>query len=206
VKKALRNFRYGLLEETPEDQFMRFWLSLEILAVNHPKDEPRPATRCRHCAENAVRAHCGKPPPTMPSSKDAIIVLTKRIVGAQAESVYRKLFDVRNGLAHGKNLETVLAKSEVSWPQLLFVLARLVSDAILLAASVASVPSAVQAYAGIFAKANLVGRGNGTLVSNFSSIHHRTNDLKAARLLSVVHHISSAPGLGDINLYLFCRF
>ena len=34
ARAALRAFRRGLLEESPEDQFMSFWLALEVIAEN----------------------------------------------------------------------------------------------------------------------------------------------------------------------------
>ena len=33
TRAALRYFRYGLIDEQPEDQFMRFWLALEIIRL-----------------------------------------------------------------------------------------------------------------------------------------------------------------------------
>jgi hypothetical protein len=162
VRKAVRNFRYGLLEEIPEDQFMRFWLALEILAVNQTGDVVRPSIKCRHCQKDAICAACGMAPPLVPSSKDQIIALANRIVGAKAKSVYSKLFDVRNGLAHGQDPETVLANSKVEWDRLLYVLGRLVHDAILLATSITTLPSPVQAYAGSFARKTVIGIGHGT--------------------------------------------
>jgi hypothetical protein len=189
VRKAVHNFRYGLLEEVPEDQFMRFWLALEILAVNQDGELARPAIRCRHCGEDAICASCGKAPPLMPSSKDQIIALTNKIVGAKAKSVYTKLFDVRNGLAHGQDPETVLANSKVEWDKLLSVLGRLVQDAILLATSITALPPPVRAYAGGFAAKTVVGAAHGSFDYTSGAEHPSESEIPNPTVEFAYHEV-----------------
>lgn len=186
VQKALRNFRYGLLEEVPEDQFMRFWLALEILAINMHKGLSQEVF-CRACNVPAKCASCGHVPPAVRSSKVAIVALIEKIVGRNARTVYEKLFAARNGIAHGKSAESVLSDAKVSWEKLLSVLGKLTSDAILLAIDpVQKLPRPFPTYAGRFLSLTLVGGALGTFEFTGTDRHPREDELPSPSLEIIV--------------------
>lgn len=106
ARMALRHFRYGLLDEVPEDQFMRLWLSLEIVAENL-KDQAVIPIACPACGV-ALKCHqCGCEPTRVPMAKQAIDQLIVRIVTGHSVEVSRRQFRARNGLMHGRTRESI---------------------------------------------------------------------------------------------------
>ncbi len=71
VRTALKYFRYGLLDRLPEDQFMRLWLALEIIAEN-VKAKDRIAVTCSKCGAAVKCNECGAEPTRIPMAKQAI--------------------------------------------------------------------------------------------------------------------------------------
>lgn len=108
IWKALKYFRYGLLERSSEDQFVRFWHALEIMGENLKSKQQVPIT-CSQCHSPLV-CTCGKPAMRTPMAKQAIDELIGQIVGSKAEEVSKRLFDARNTLMHGGSPESVEKK------------------------------------------------------------------------------------------------
>lgn len=109
TRTALRYFRYGLLDSEPEDQFMRLWLSLEIVAENL-KDKVRVPITCHECNGAMTCGACGAKQTRIPMAKQAIENLITKITGEAAPAVAKRQFTARNGLMHGRSRESVEAE------------------------------------------------------------------------------------------------
>jgi hypothetical protein len=193
VRKALRNFRYALLEDSPDDQFVRMWLALEILAVNLADHEPPPIV-CRSCGVEAKCITCGASPPPMQSSKLSIENLTKKIVGRQAEAVYKRLFSVRNGLMHGKSSDSVEAAAGVTWGKIIEVLGHLTWDAIILAAKLpGKLPGPFAEFAGDFRKTTLLAGVLGTFDHSDGGLHPAETRIPDPILEILTERTAKAP-------------
>jgi hypothetical protein len=133
VRTALKYFRYGCLDRTPEDQFMRFWLALEIVAENTKSKERAPVT-CAKCSKNAKCAYCGFEPTRVPMSAGAIRLLIDKITHPRTDVSGRQL-TTRNGLMHGRSGAAIEAEVGVSMPEIVDELAgvtwRAISDPII---------------------------------------------------------------------------
>lgn len=127
---ALRYFRYGLDEYSSEDQFLRFWLALEIVAENI-KEKEKIAIQCSECEENMVCAACGFEPTKVPMAKQAIGEIIAGIAGEHADEVFKRQYAARNALMHGGGKDSVERKckrpmayvvselAEISWQAIL---------------------------------------------------------------------------------------
>jgi len=113
TRTALRYFRYGLLDNRPEDQFMWLWLSLEIVAENL-KDKVRVPITCHECNGAMTCGACGAKQARIPMAKQAIENLIAKITGEAAPAVAKRQFTARNGLMHGRNCESVEAECGTS--------------------------------------------------------------------------------------------
>jgi hypothetical protein len=71
LRKALRYFRYGLIDPDSEDQFTRFWLALEIMAENTKSKQKVPIT-CPACNTALKCDVCGVEPTRVPMAKQAL--------------------------------------------------------------------------------------------------------------------------------------
>ncbi len=129
IRTALKYFRYGVLDTQPEDQFMRFWLALEIIAENIKENEPIPFV-CPECKTAMTCGTCGIEPKRTPMAKQAIELLSEKIIGENWRDVTTPLFIVRNGLIHGSSVESIEKKSKQSLSFSVNDLARLVWNAI----------------------------------------------------------------------------
>jgi hypothetical protein len=109
VGTALKYFRYGLLDDQPEDQFMQLWLALEIMAENGKDPEPVPIL-CASCNANMTCSACGNSPTRVPMAKQAIELLIEKIAGDAAAIVSKRQFKARNGLMHGRSRERIEAE------------------------------------------------------------------------------------------------
>jgi hypothetical protein len=106
TRAALRFFRYGMVTRLPEDQFMQFWLALEIIAESIKNPTRLPIT-CPSC-KAAWKCHsCDAEPTRVPMAKQAIENLIHRIVGATAPEVAKRQFAARNGLMHGRQVASI---------------------------------------------------------------------------------------------------
>lgn len=106
TRTALKYFRYGLLDKQPEDQFMRLWLALEIIAEN-VKEKDRVPITCPACKAAMKCGSCGAEPTRVPFAKQAIESLIAQITGAAALAVAKRQFIARNGLMHGRRCESI---------------------------------------------------------------------------------------------------
>lgn len=106
ARTALKYFRYGLLDSQPEDQFMRLWLSLEIIAENLKEKDRVPIT-CLACNAAMTCGACGDKPSRVPMARQAIEHLIAKITGQAASAVSKRQFTARNGLMHGRSCESV---------------------------------------------------------------------------------------------------
>jgi hypothetical protein len=106
VRVALKYFRYGVLEASPEDQFLRFWLALEVIAENQ-KPSGLVTIHCGHCKLPMNCASCGEQSQRLAMAKDAITEIIGRITGDFKKSVSRRLFVARNGIMHGRSVESI---------------------------------------------------------------------------------------------------
>lgn len=113
TRTALKYFRYGLLDPQPEDQFMRLWLALEIIAENL-KDKEKVPIVCPVCGEALTCAACGVEPMRVPMAKQAIEGLISRIAGEHAKEVSKRQFKARNGLMHGRSVESIEKECKAS--------------------------------------------------------------------------------------------
>jgi hypothetical protein len=131
ARTALKYFRYGLLDEAPEDQFMRFWLALEIIAENVKERERIPIT-CSGCGSAMTCATCGKEQTRFPMPKQAIEQLIEKVVGAKsAPVVSKRQFTARNGLMHGRSAQSIEAESNTSLAEIVDELGTIVWHAIM---------------------------------------------------------------------------
>jgi hypothetical protein len=128
IRLALKYFRYGCLDQTPEDQFMRFWLALEIVAENTKPKERAPIV-CASCAKNAKCAHCGFEPSRVPMATEAIRLLIDKITAPRKDVSERQL-TVRHGLMHGRTPAAMEAKVGVGLPAIVNEVAELTWNAI----------------------------------------------------------------------------
>ena len=131
LKIALRYFRYGLLDQQTEDQFMRFWLALEIIAEN-VKERDRVPIMCPACNTALKCGQCGVEPTRVPMAKQAIENLIVKVTGAAAPTISKRLFKARNGLMHGQNEQQVEAECNAPLPQIVNELGAIAWKAILL--------------------------------------------------------------------------
>ena len=129
IRTALKYFRYGVLDTQPEDQFMRFWLALEIIAEN-TKENVQIAIICPECKSALTCSACGAEPKRTPMAKQAIELISEKIIGEKWRDVTKPLFTTRNGVMHGSSVETIEKKSKQSISVSVNDLARLVWNAI----------------------------------------------------------------------------
>lgn len=130
TRTALKYFRYGLLDNRPEDQFMRLWLALEIIAENVKEKELVPIA-CPVCNAPMTCAACGTEPARAPMAKQAIEDLIAKIAGTAAQDTSRRQFKTRNGLMHGRRPESIEAECKVPLPAIVNELGTLTWHAIM---------------------------------------------------------------------------
>jgi len=113
LQTALKYFRYGLLDTSPEDQFMRLWLSLEIIAENVKGTEPIPIL-CPQCSTAIKCGVCDAEPTRVPMAKQAIEELIGKVAGELAHVTSKRQFIARNGLMHGRSTKSIEDECKVS--------------------------------------------------------------------------------------------
>lgn len=128
VRTALKYFRYGCLDRSPEDQFMRFWIALEIVAENTKLKERVPIT-CAKCSKHAKCAHCGFEASRVPMATSAIRSLIEKITAPRIDVSNRQL-TTRNGLMHGRDVAAIEAEVGISLSAIVDELARVTWNAI----------------------------------------------------------------------------
>lgn len=113
VIRAMRCFRYGVLDKQPEDQFQNFWLAIEVIAEGRKPTERVPID-CPKCRKALYCASCEVHPDRRPMARQAIRQLINDIVPKkQAHEVDRVFGIVRNKLLHGSSLDTIEAEVKI---------------------------------------------------------------------------------------------
>lgn len=130
TKLALKYFRYGLLDLFPEDQHMRLWLALEIVAENL-KDKDSVPIVCPSCQSALKCPECGTEPTRIPMAKQAIESIINKIIGKDGKDVAKRQFTVRNGLMHGRSVKSIESKLKIDMANLVNELAFIVWHAIM---------------------------------------------------------------------------
>lgn len=162
ARTALKYFRYGLLDTQPEDQFMRLWLALEIIAENVKVTEPVPVG-CPACGEPLRCSKCPTEPTRVPMAKQAIEQLIAGMAGDEAMGISRRQFIARNGLMHGRSVESIEAECKLSMPGLVDELGWIAWHAIMSTIPIGSGPPLHFGYRdGQFANLSLIASMEGT--------------------------------------------
>jgi hypothetical protein len=101
IRKAMKYFRYGMMNEVHEDQFFNFWLALEIIAEDIVPKVPVAVT-CKACSGALICATCGHKAMRTPSARSAIEPLIRQFADPKySEERVWQLADARNKLLHG---------------------------------------------------------------------------------------------------------
>ncbi|NEJ20090.1 hypothetical protein GR247_07890 [Rhizobium leguminosarum] len=132
VDKAATYFRYGILDDSPTDQFVKFWHALEIIAENdRPSD--RVQIYCHKCRDELVCSHCEAKATRIPLPKDAIKQVMERIGVQPLGPVLARQLNARNTLMHGGSSAGVEAKCKYPMTDIVNELGGIVQAAILIA-------------------------------------------------------------------------
>lgn len=117
IRTALRYFRYAMVSPIHEDQFMNFWLALEIVAENS-KDKEKVPIPCANCGKDMVCESCGDRPLRTPMAKQAIeSAIERNAEPGKASDVKKLLFAARNGIMHGRGIQSVERECGKSFPE-----------------------------------------------------------------------------------------
>lgn len=106
VRRALRWYRFGVYDSTPEDQFQYFWFALEILA-EHQKTPEKVADKCPQCKSPLYCETCKAHPTHRPYPKQAIRNLIQAVDKTCNEETIEFLDKARNALMHGATLKEI---------------------------------------------------------------------------------------------------
>jgi hypothetical protein len=107
VQRALRWYRLGLSVQGVEDQFSYFWFTVEI-ASEHLKDNVKVPSACPHCSAPLYCEQCEKHPVHKKYPGQAIKALVCEALGTDGEEAFKALQKIRNALAHGDRINSVL--------------------------------------------------------------------------------------------------
>ncbi len=129
IATALRYFRYAVLDKSSEDQFIKLWHALEIIAENR-KSKEKISVSCRAC--NApLSCSCGTLAERYPMAKEAIREIFEEVGLERPSFVFSKLHEARNTLMHGGSAESVERKAKKPLREVVNILASIVQAAIL---------------------------------------------------------------------------
>lgn len=114
VIRAMRCFRYGVLDTDLESQFQNFWFAIEVIAERR-KSTAKVRIVCPKCQSDLYCEKCGNHPDRLPPARQAIRQLIHDIVPAteEASEVDRVLGKVRNKLLHGSSVEAIEVEVKV---------------------------------------------------------------------------------------------
>lgn len=129
VYGAMRWFRLGVGADNIEEQFLNFWLALELAATN---DKPKGKVNdlCPVCRGNLYCETCKTHPVHRPYDKQAIEAMVVKLRPKLAD-LFTHLYKARNTLLHGDRLESVADQMPCPLDRLIDILAALARDAIL---------------------------------------------------------------------------
>lgn len=106
LSRSMRWFRQALAQENNSDRFQCFWLCVEVL-VPLFKTQERVHDSCAKCKGPLFCEKCGEHPTHRPYPKQTIERLISECANGDG-SVFERLNEVRNGLAHGEALSAIL--------------------------------------------------------------------------------------------------
>lgn len=112
IRRAMRWYRIGISEVVPDDQFVSFWLALEIVA-EFQKSSEKVADKCPHCQSPLYCETCKTHPVHKPFARQAIRSLIEVADKDCDDTTIDLLFKTRNSLMHGSTLKEI----EESLPQ-----------------------------------------------------------------------------------------
>jgi len=110
VKRAMRWFRSALDQEINDDVFHCFWRAIEVLAPIFRENE-QISDKCAKCHSPLYCEKCQTYPTHKPYPKQVI----KEMISHEAKddgTTFEKLYEVRNGLAHGESLHVLVPDDE----------------------------------------------------------------------------------------------
>lgn len=110
VKRAMRWFRSALDQEINDDVFHCFWRAIEVLAPLFRENE-QISDKCTRCHSPLYCEKCQTHPTHKPYPKQVI----EEMISHESRddgTTFKKLYEVRNGLAHGEALNTLVSDDE----------------------------------------------------------------------------------------------
>jgi hypothetical protein len=130
VRRALRWYRFGVLEKVVEDQFQYFWFALEILA-EHNKTPVKIPDKSPQCKSPLYCETCKTHPTHKPYAKQAIRSLIRTVDSTCSEVVIDALDQTRNSLMHGSTLKDIETELPDSDQHIVDILGRVLVKALL---------------------------------------------------------------------------
>ena len=124
IRRAMRWYRLGINAKTPDDQFMYFWFSLEIVS-EFQKSSERVPDRCSKCQTPLYCESCGTHPVHRPYPKQSIRALLKAIDNECDDATIELLEKARNSLMHGSTLREIEDNLPQPHEQIVDILGRL---------------------------------------------------------------------------------
>ena len=107
IQRALRWYRLALRSTLLEEQFMYFWMSLEITAQMLKGDESVPS-HCPTCRSKLYCESCQTHPEQTVSGNRAVrLVIRELFDETTAVEVEKTLIKIRNTLAHGRRISSI---------------------------------------------------------------------------------------------------
>lgn len=131
IRRAMRWYRLGINATVPDDQFMNFWFSLELVAEFQKSSEKVP-DRCPQCQSPLYCESCKTNPVHRPYPKQAIRTLIKAVDKECDDATIKRLDKTRNSLMHGATLKEIEDSLPQPHEQIVDVLGRLLWRAIIL--------------------------------------------------------------------------
>lgn len=106
IRRAMRWYRVGINETVPDDQFVSFWLAMEIVAEFQKSSEKVP-DKCPQCQSPLYCETCKTRPVHKPFARQAIWDLIKVADEGCDDATIERLFKTRNSLMHGSTLREI---------------------------------------------------------------------------------------------------
>lgn len=191
VRVALKYFRYGFLERSPADQFMRFWLALEVIAEN-TKPTTKIAKLCTGCGRTLKCEHCGCETQSRPMATEAIRAIISKITGNMGQEISKRQLAARNSIMHGRKTEDLEKECKMPIGKILNELVAVTHRAIFDVLPLTQEGSLLFfGYRDDVAKKELILAMVGEFQHNGSSLHPQESDLPNVQI-SVTDAIKSS--------------
>ncbi len=130
LRLSMKYFRSGFLESSRSEQFMRFWLALEIIAEN-TKPTEQTEIPCVKCGSALTCTHCGHKSLRRPMATEAIKFLISNLFSDNPKEVADRQINARNSIMHGRSIKSIEKKCEISIDNLVNELAFIVHSSIM---------------------------------------------------------------------------